>query len=638
MTSRIASPDTTADDVVRTCLNAQPPQSFVMVAGAGSGKTTSLVKALAHIVQTRGNHMIQAGQKVACITYTEIAATEIATDISSSNICQISTIHSYLWTLIRSFTPDIKEWLKQRLQERIAEESDRIAKPRTREATKVKARQRIERITAQLAVIGSIEKFGYATGSDYARGVLGHDDVVRCALALLSERPLLRNLLAAQYPIVFVDESQDTNPDFVAALKSVALAVSTPFCIGAFGDPMQKIYLGGIGAIAKEPAWALITKPENFRSPQAVLSLINRIRATDDGLKQTGGRTVMNGTTVDLVPGTARLFVLPADQDRNRSLMKVRNWIAAANRDPEWANDAAGAKVLVLVHRSAATRLGFASIYAALNDHGDHALKQGLLDGSAWILKPFLNVVLPLAHAREAQQEHTVIQLLLSSAPAVQAAALGQTETAKVLARLDKALDDISAMLAHDSDATVRQVLARAIADGIVSADDRMTPFLEGQALSDDVEPTDEGSAATEDASILAFLECPARELAAFRGYIENQSPFDTHQGIKGAEFDRVLVVLDDEEARYNLFSYSRYFGLTPPSKTDVDNAKDGKETTIDRTRRLFYVCCSRARLDLAVALFVPNPDQALETIARADLFPRDQVFTLPMLNRNVEP
>lgn len=634
MTSRIASPDTTADDVVRTCLNAQPPQSFIMVAGAGSGKTTSLVKALAHIVQTRGNHMIQAGQKVACITYTEIAATEIATDIASLNICHVSTIHSFLWTLIRSFTPDIKEWLKLRLQERIAEESDRIAKPRTREATKVKARQRIERITAQLATIVSIDKFGYATGSDYARGVLGHDDVVRCALALLSDRPLLRNLLAAQYPIIFVDESQDTNPDFVAALKSVAQSVSTPFCIGAFGDPMQKIYLSGIGPIVKEPSWALITKPENFRSSQTVLSLINRIRATDDGLKQTGGRTVKNGTTVELVPGTARLFVLPADQDRNRSLIEVRNWIAAANRDPEWAHDAAGVKVLVLVHRSAATRLGFASIYAALNDYGDHALKQGLLDGSAWILKPFLNVVLPLVHARVAQQEQTVIQLLLSSAPAVQAAAVGHTKTAEVLARLDKALDEISAMLAQESGATVRQVAARAISDGIVSADDRMTPFLENQASSSDAELAEEGSGATEDASILAFLDCPANELAAFRRYIESQSPFDTHQGIKGAEFDRVLVILDDEEARYNLFSYSRYFGLALPSKTDMENAKDGKETTIDRTRRLFYVCCSRARLDLAVALFVPEPDAALTAISGTQLFTDEQIFTLARMRQ----
>jgi len=48
MTSRIGSPDTQADIDVRDCLAQVPPRSFVMVAGAGSGKTTSLIKALAH--------------------------------------------------------------------------------------------------------------------------------------------------------------------------------------------------------------------------------------------------------------------------------------------------------------------------------------------------------------------------------------------------------------------------------------------------------------------------------------------------------------------------------------------------------------------------------------------------------------
>jgi len=49
MTSRIGQPDTQADRALRQCLDQQPLTSFVMVAGAGSGKTTSLVKALAHL-------------------------------------------------------------------------------------------------------------------------------------------------------------------------------------------------------------------------------------------------------------------------------------------------------------------------------------------------------------------------------------------------------------------------------------------------------------------------------------------------------------------------------------------------------------------------------------------------------------
>ena len=53
MTNRAGQPDTEADIGVRTNLDQEPPNCFVMIAGAGSGKTTSLVKALAHLSRTK---------------------------------------------------------------------------------------------------------------------------------------------------------------------------------------------------------------------------------------------------------------------------------------------------------------------------------------------------------------------------------------------------------------------------------------------------------------------------------------------------------------------------------------------------------------------------------------------------------
>jgi hypothetical protein len=46
MTRRIGQPDTQADLDLRACLDERPQRSFVMVAGAGSGKTTSLIQRL----------------------------------------------------------------------------------------------------------------------------------------------------------------------------------------------------------------------------------------------------------------------------------------------------------------------------------------------------------------------------------------------------------------------------------------------------------------------------------------------------------------------------------------------------------------------------------------------------------------
>lgn len=77
MTSRIRNPDTETDRQLRDCLDQRPSTSFVMVAGAGSGKTTSLVKALDHLARTRGADLRRRGQQIACITYTEVAVGEI---------------------------------------------------------------------------------------------------------------------------------------------------------------------------------------------------------------------------------------------------------------------------------------------------------------------------------------------------------------------------------------------------------------------------------------------------------------------------------------------------------------------------------------------------------------------------------
>ena len=51
------------------------------------------------------------------------------------------------------------------------------------------------------------------------------------------------------------------------------------------------------------------------------------------------------------------------------------------------------------MHLMAVRRLGFPNLYGALNDHGSHKLKDGLLDGTAWVLRPFLAFLLPLTMA-----------------------------------------------------------------------------------------------------------------------------------------------------------------------------------------------------------------------------------------------
>ena len=625
MTSRIGSPDTQADIDVRACLAAEPPRSFVMVAGAGSGKTTSLIKAIAHLADTKGRALRRAGRQIACITYTDVAVVEIAGDVGASPLFHISTIHSFLWSVIRPFHSDIVDWVKQRIEEKISERREHHDKPRTQEKTKVRLASEIAELEAELGSVSAIERFTYGTGSDYAEGILGHDDILKLTPACVAAHPLLRQLVAARFPFIFVDESQDTNPQVVEALRHIA-GEHPKICVGFFGDPMQKIYTTGAGAVALSDGWQEVTKPENFRCPTSVLSVINAIRAPGDGLVQTRGRTRTVDGVEQPVVGSTNLFILPADDQRTARLAAVRQWLANETDDVLWENDApdGDVRLLILVHRMAALRLGFPNLYSALNDNKAPAsFKEGLADGSSWPLRPFVNQILPLVAAARANDPFTVMSIVREASPQLERERIKGENVAAALAELRAASEKLVEMLANGSQATVRDVLSHVLSSELLRLDERYKPHLAAQ-------PAEDGVAGF--THVQAFLGCGVSELWAWRRYVVEESPFATQHGIKGAQFERVLVVIDDEEAAYNLYSYGKYFGFAPLSDTDEANIAAGEESVLDRTRRLFYVCCSRAVKDLAVVVFAPDVANARAAIVAQSLFPEASIRGLEAL------
>lgn len=402
MTRRVGQPDTPADLELRACLDERPQRSFVMVAGAGSGKTTSLVKALAHLGQTRREELKPRGQRIACITYTEVAVKEIWGDVGNDPLFHVSTIHSFLWTAVRPFQTDLKTWVIARIHEKIAKAQEHYDKPRTHAATRERLMAEIARDRRHLETVEQQTHFTYGAGSDLGRGVLGHTDVIAAAVHLIEQSQLLRDVIASRYPVLFVDESQDTRPDVVAALRRIAETTPVEFCIGFFGDPMQKIYKEGAGVIEAPDTWRRITKPENFRCPQRVLRVVNAVRQPADGLVQTRGRMKLVNDVLVPVQGSARIFLLLADDHRSAKLAKVREWLSQANNDEHWTSTdrAADVRVLVVVHRMAAARLGFPKLYEALNDKAPSSIKEGLKDGTSWPLRPFLTYLLPLTIVR----------------------------------------------------------------------------------------------------------------------------------------------------------------------------------------------------------------------------------------------
>lgn len=621
MTLRISSPDTIADLQLRALLDQDVLSSFVMTAGAGSGKTTSLVKGLAHLVRVHGDELRSRTQRIACITYTEVAAAEIHSEIGMDPLVVVSTIHSFLWDLAKPFQRDIAEWIREHVETKISGLSEKQATygKGTRSTTISKDSVDLEKLKSQLSQLESVTRFTYEFGSDYGRGILGHEDILNLAPDLIAQKPLLAQIVARKFPYIFVDESQDTFANVVDCLKHIQAHHAGRLSLGFFGDPMQQIFQRSTGIIAVEENWVIIEKPENFRSSMRVLEIVNRVREPGDGLHQLPG-----GSRNNNLQGEAFFFVLPADDARSEHLERVRSWLDANSSAGSWTASVPenGAKILMIVHRMAAKRMGFEKLFSAFNDGGSASLKDAFEEGTAWPLIPLTDVIMPIAAASSVDDIDVISTirrhsaLLRSDWPPDQIRPCLQT------------LRHIAATLRCVVDAggpgSLGKVLKLAVEGQITAPDPRLDAYFHSAGDHADMVLSE---------NVLTMLDamsaCDIRELEGYMRYINNESPYSTQHGTKGAEFRKVIVVLDDDEGRYSLYSYDKLFGIKPLSETDKTNQGKGMDSALDRTRRLLYVCVSRAIESLAVVMFAMDVDVARSALQGSGLNGDAQILTL---------
>ena len=118
-------------------------------------------------------------------------------------------------------------------------------------------------------------------------------------------------------------------------------------------------------------------------------------------------------------------------------------------------------------------------------------------------------------------------------------------------------------------------------------------------------------------------------EIVSYWEYINDNTQFATHQGIKGLEYKRVAVIMDDDESGGFLFSYEKLFGAKNLSDTDRSNISEGKDNTISRTTRLFYVTCTRAEESLALLAYTKNAIATRDTAIQNKWFAQEEVEIL---------
>ena len=74
------------------------------------------------------------------------------------------------------------------------------------------------------------------------------------------------------------------------------------------------------------------------------------------------------------------------------------------------------------------------------------------------------------------------------------------------------------------------------------------------------------------------------------------------------------------------MFSYDKLFGVKALSDTDKRHREAGEETTIERTQRLFYVTCTRAKHSLAVVMYTTAPEIVKAEVKRKGWFKDSEI------------
>lgn len=288
---------------------------FVVKAGAGSGKTYSLVETIANVIKTKKEILKVNNQKILCITYTNAAVDEVKERIGNTSLVRVSTIHDFLWDTIKNYQPELVELHIKKIKNRIEENDNYLLESVYNNLPDLEKEElkdnltRNEEIYYQIRplkatpfrnklpdefriqfepILNNINKFKNIankilqnnrlnktlenidsqdddyTKVDYDTNInidrltrmkISHDTLLEYSKDLVHEYELLRTIIIDRYPYVFVDEFQDTNPmvvDILSHLIEFKNKHKKKFLVGLFGDEIQNIYDTGIGKFLNE--------------------------------------------------------------------------------------------------------------------------------------------------------------------------------------------------------------------------------------------------------------------------------------------------------------------------------------------------------------------------------------------------
>lgn len=538
-------------------------ESFLVEAGAGAGKTYTLVKALRFLMDRYQHILPQRHQKIACITFTNVAKDEIEARTDRSPLIYCNTIHAFCWSLISGFQRQLRERLPD-----LEHWSDRIAE------------------VGDLGERAVEYELGHRSIND-RRVSIHHDDVLILTIALM-EIAKFRRILTDKYPIILIDEYQDTNADWIESIKNHFLGQEESPQFGFFGDHWQNIYGDGCGKI-EHPSLRVVGKQANFRSVMTVVECLNRMRPelpqfVVDPNEQGSVRIFHTNTWAGQRQTSSHWSGDLPTKAADRALQVVLDRLA----EDGWDLSAETTKILMLTHRVLAGKQGYPSI------PGVFAFNESFTNKEHPHIAYFAEALEPACEAYLSKKYGEMFGALGSNVSAIRAQA-DKKKWSEAMVKLIKVR----------TGGTVGDVMDHLLAARRPRIPDAVER-LERELREFDPEAGEDMPRALKELGDLRAV--PYQEIVALCRYLSGHSPFETKHGVKGAEFENVLVVVGRGWNRYN-------FNEMLELASNAEQVPKNKRAAFERNRNLFYVTCSRPKQRLAVLFTQQLSPSAMQTV-----------------------
>ena len=610
-------------------------KNFLLSGGAGSGKTYSLVQVIKQVITDNPT------AKVACITYTNAAVKEIEERVNHKNL-NVSTIHDFLWDCIKHFQKELKQSLVSLLND-----TD-VPQLKIDGLTSVPSdyyNNREESISIQ-----------YKEYLKLKDGIISHDELLILSEYMFRKYWKLCDIVKDKYKFIFIDEYQDTHEVVVKILLEHLSRTTKKYIVGFFGDAMQAIYDNGIGnidAYKGDGEWHVkeVKKVQNRRNPRAIITLANRLRT--DGIIQEASNDISAPNMVDgrLKDGSVLFLYSDNDDISNAEHFLSENYgwdFSCANKTKE----------LNLTHNLIADKAGFRTLMDVYDKDLVLAFKRRIKDYikgnnimDDFSEKTFGEVVEFLQRGKSGKELNKVqptpsMQQFIDANRDVYSYALNcnYSQLSKIYIDKDQLLDDKKQSDEDDKkkgskrDNLIRHLFKiqrnielyndkqfneflrktdypqiRTISDkrtlknnieALINVGDKTIEEVINDAHEKHICLIDENLERFKSEKEYVYKRVKSIKYSEFQKlyeYLEGKTPFSTQHKTKGAEFDNVLVVLDN--GGWNNYNFESIF---------VDNGKS--ETIKSRSLKIFYVCCTRAKENLAI--FYHNP--SVNVIAKA--------------------